>query len=225
MNSYGPQIVTSGLKVYLDANNITSYSNGDTWYNLIGDTYNGKLSGSTYLSGGALRFTKANSTDFIDFGDIILTKNMSISFWIYPTSTTSGQAFFAKNTASGGNYLLIGYWSSSGTKFHINLNDNYVYALSAITNEWINYTTTFEYISSNLTRCNSYKNGVIFDSTLLSTEVSTNVGTFILGMEYDSTSKSDFFDGSISSFLLYDKVLNSSEIKRNFNAIKGRFNL
>ena len=33
------------------------------------------------------------------------------------------------------------------------------------------------------------------------------------------------WSGSISSFMIYDKLLTESEIKQNYNAYKGRFNI
>ena len=33
------------------------------------------------------------------------------------------------------------------------------------------------------------------------------------------------WDGSISSFMIYDKLLTESEIKQNYNSHKGRFNI
>ena len=65
----GPDIVTDGLKVCLDAADLNSYpGSGTTWYDLSGNGYNGTMTnGPTFDSdgGGCLSFT-AGSTHYVD---------------------------------------------------------------------------------------------------------------------------------------------------------------
>ena len=46
-----------------------------------------------------------------------------------------------------------------------------------------------------------------------------------VGQEYDGASTSDHFNGQIPIAKIYNRALTASEIKSNFNAIKGRFNI
>ena len=46
-----------------------------------------------------------------------------------------------------------------------------------------------------------------------------------VGQEYDGASTSDHFNGQIPIAKIYNRALTASEIKSNYNAIKGRFNI
>ena len=65
-----PSIITSGLVLYVDASNATSYpGTGTTWYDLSPNGYNGTLSGNTtYNSGNGGYITLGSNTGYIDFG-------------------------------------------------------------------------------------------------------------------------------------------------------------
>ena len=46
-----------------------------------------------------------------------------------------------------------------------------------------------------------------------------------VGQEYDGASTSDHFNGQIPIAKIYNRALTASEVKSNYNAIKGRFNI
>ena len=51
------QIVTNGLVLYVDARNSTSYpGNGNTWFDLSGQGYNGSINGATFNNSGWFNF-------------------------------------------------------------------------------------------------------------------------------------------------------------------------
>jgi len=53
---------------------------------------------------------------------------------------------------------------------------------------------------------------------------SNNNTRMVLGSGTDG-SGSQFLDGKIASAMLYHRVLTATEVKQNYNALKGRFGL
>ena len=88
LGSSGP-IITSGLVLFLDAGNTSSYpGSGTTWTDLSGNGNNGTLTnGPTYTSsnGGAIVFDGIN--DFVNSGSSIsLPGDISVFAWVYASS-------------------------------------------------------------------------------------------------------------------------------------------
>lgn len=73
-----------------------------------------------------------------------------------------------------------------------------------------------------------YLNGELVWSGSLSarTNFRTN-GTLMLGQEQDSVggglSSTQALEGKYSVFRMYDRVLNATEVKQNYDAIRGRY--
>ena len=71
-----------------------------------------------------------------------------------------------------------------------------------------------------------YVNGTLYSQGDSSAGASNlNVGTHGAAVGYKVNSNSEYFDGDIKFVKVYDRVLTAKEIKSNFNAIKGRFNI
>jgi hypothetical protein len=52
-----------------------------------------------------------------------------------------------------------------------------------------------------------------------------NVGTHGAAVGYKLNSAGEYFDGDIKFVKVYNRILTASEVKSNYNAIKGRFNI
>jgi hypothetical protein len=71
-----------------------------------------------------------------------------------------------------------------------------------------------------------YVNGTLYAQGDSSAGASNlNVGTHGAAIGYKLNSNGEYFDGDIKMTKVYNRILTSSEVRSNFNAIKGRFNI
>ena len=197
--SGGPEIVTDGLVLSLDAANKKSYpGTGTTWYDLSGNNSDFTLDGSgiTYNSNGYFDLTDGGATY-----NAALTSGTSctVIFWM---KTTDIQSLFLSSTTNGGKYL--GAYNSGNKEYYntvgspdfrmdlvsqTNIYDN------ALDGEW----HMFEFKGADL----STWNPIYFNQ----------YPTFTFG------------NGQIGIIQLYNKNLSASESAQNYNALKNRFGL
>ena len=182
----GPNIVTNGLVLALDAGNPKSYVNGSTiWYDRSGNGNNGTLTnGPTFSSanGGSIVFDGVN--DYVE----MVTRNTSLEFqptqpysafaWFRITSTQSG-AIIANMDNTGPTYPgwdlwfnhgttantlamhLISSWSTNAIKIRVDFN------YAANLNQWIYFGNTYDgscptTSGTSLTSVNFYLNGSLY---------------------------------------------------------------
>lgn len=215
--SAGPNIVEDGLVLYLDAANENSYpGTGTTWTDLSGNANNGTLiNGVGYSSNnqGYLSFDGVN--DYVTLSSFNSQTNPSISLfsWIF-LNTTSGRPGVWGHKAAGGNNchleVLDSFW-----RLRIGLLNNSSIT-SATTNAW--QYIGFSYTGSSVS---FFINGKLISSW------SGSSGTIFGGDQRigESNSLDRFFNGYISNTKIYNKALSESEIKQNFNALRGRYGI
>ncbi len=203
-------IVLSDLIMYLDAGVIASYpGTGTNWNDLTVNNNDATLTnGPTYNSsnGGSIVFDGAN-----DYGQLLSTVDIGTvgtwSIWINANSFSG--VIIGSNIA---NYYMIFNYASV---FYI----NYGGALGSVshslsTGAWYNIT-----ITRNGNTHEIFVNGESIGTTTIST---ANTSKFSIIGDERSTSPYPF-NGKISSFLVYDRVLTSSEVIQNFNALVDRY--
>ncbi len=101
---YSPKIVTNGLVMYLDAANNRSFVNGSSVWNDLSRTgvIGALTNGPTYNSnnGGSIVFDGFD--DYIDCGvtSIPLPTNITLSSWIYRSSTSGYKNIMVKEGTS-----------------------------------------------------------------------------------------------------------------------------
>ena len=223
----GPDIITDGLVLHLDAADKKSYpGSGTTWYDRSGNGNNGSLvNGVGYVgtNGGSLVFDGTN-----DYGSISNSSSLrpptelTFSMWAKANSYTAGWVrLFGQNPYSQGGYLIF---LETGGKLiralhypngsEVRCNTGY----SISTTQFTHITFTFKMGDA----IRSYFNGVASTTAALSS------GTF----SYNTSNPFLFgyagvnwFNGNIAQVKIYNRALTADEIKQNFNATKGRFNL
>ena len=209
-------IVSSGLVMYLDAGNSSSYSGtGSTWTDLSGNSRNATLvNGPTYSSSnnGYLIFDGTN--DYASVSVPALT-SYSLCFWIYVISLPASgekQIFGAPSDIAsislaytGGTWKWLS-WSGSLARTGVTVS----------TGTWYNFimlrsgSTTQFYINNALS--STFANGV-----------NINSGT---GYFCDVTvSGGRYLNCRLSNIIFYNKSLTSDEITQNYNFFRGRFGL
>ena len=218
--SRGPKVVTSGLSLYLDAANSSSYpGSGTTWTDISGNNRNGSLTnGPTFNSsnGGSIVFDGTN--DFVSVAsdaNILSTTAYTKTVWFYVTSFSTDNNLIS--AGSSGQHAL---WLFTSNKLNAGHNGNWNTVVSTTTlvlNRWYFGSVTF----NNTSGWVLYLNGVQ-ESTSVSTTTFTGTGTISIG-SYQNLG--NYFTGRIATATVYNRVLSSSEILQNYNATKSRFGL
>ena len=211
-------IVTDGLVFAVDAANYESYSgSGTTWKNLAGSN-NGTLSGTTHGPANGGVFVFDGTDDIIQFSNEIINPNSDFTFesWIRPSDVTLTGTIVSDKDNMGS--LQIRFWESGAT---IQIVDSYQVNVGAFTNftainnTWYNVTV--------VRSSNTYS--LYIDGVYKSNFTNSNVysrGPKTIGANRDI---SEEFMGDISIVKFYDRVLSSTEITQNYNALKSRFGL
>ena len=225
----GPNLVTDGLIMYLDAGNAQSYSgSGNTWYDLSGNGYDATINGTNHwVSTDGGWFDRANDTQNTNYVALEADAAQAtgayytIEFWMWPhTPSTTG---YWNSMASSGNdnYNIYNQLTSSKLGKYTGTGD-------------ISYTSREKFILT-VVRNNSdtgswYKNGALA-TTMTATTIFTGVadGGWILDQEQDSIGGGfqvgQNYRGGFAQVRLYNRVLTAAEITQKYNAHKSRYGL
>jgi hypothetical protein len=236
--NYNPKIITDGLSLCLDAANPKSYpGSGTTWTDLSGSGNNGTLvNGPSYSSAnkGTFAFDGVNDyvalpTNFFNFPSI---SNFSISLWFKSSQTTGATLFGQQNSSnpsSASGWVPVIYLRSDGLvraePFWTGSVNNAILSTNALNDDtWHNVTTTF---GSGVHKL--YIDG-IFNSQQsgLSLTSYTSVYYYFLGAGYASSTRNlgnIYLSGEISNFDFYSITLTESEVRQNFQALRGRYGI
>jgi hypothetical protein len=239
--SYYGNIVRDGLILDLDAAKLDSYpKTGSSWRDIVGGVITGSLINNPEFdsnNGGSIVFNGTSNYVALPQSTTNQTVgNYSFSIWIRFTNTmtsshTSNFMFVeAQNIVIGGvdNYLyMLSNATVAGTNGRIGFQTfNPLSVLYTTTNNWVGgqwYNITCTYNISTSTQ-SIYVNGVFENSTTIANCYFNTNSYFGLGA-YSTPSRTWFFSGRLSSFMLYAKTLSAAEILRNYNAIKTRYGL
>jgi hypothetical protein len=226
----GPNTVTNGLVVAVDAANLKSYQSGSTiWYDKSGNGKNGTLiNGPTYSSnnGGVINFDGVNDTVDFGTGDTFFDlPSFTIDIWFQsrgtvPTTGTSpglfGFTYGIRSSFGAANQISFGI--SSGSTFqYINATVS-----SSLRDDGLWYNGVFQ---ASPTTSYLYLNGVLVGSRAATWLGNTIYPTNTWRLGRDNNNPTQFFTGSMASYKMYNRVLTQDEITQNYNATKGRFGL
>jgi len=211
----GPNIITNGLVLALDAANTKSYpGSGTTWRDLSGNNNSGSLvNGPTFnnANGGSIVFDGVD--DYVTLGNPSLLDilNFTICAWAKSNTFTNYQNIIFKGNTSTGQYGIalnsIGDWT---------IQPNVSFTGDIITlNTWNFFVGTY-----NGTQITAYRNGMQKQQYNIAQSNYGNIVT--IGAD---TANNRFFNGNIPSVQIYNRALSASEVLQNYNAQKSRFNL
>jgi hypothetical protein len=228
----GPNTVTSGLVLELDAGNIKSYpTTGTTWFDKSGNANNGTLTnGPTFNTGslGSIVFDGSDDYGVIPSGSAWGNNSFSISCACYPTfdSATFGRPMFTKWKDCGTGEFAIEYGRSNNpsglpNKFSGLIGSALIFETTNQypKNKW--YIVTFTYNSDG--NYKFYVNGLLETSGSTGQTPGLN-GNYGIGV-FEGCRAVDVWSGNLSTILLYNKALNADEVLQNYNATKTRFGL
>lgn len=236
----GPDIQENGLILAVDAGNFKSYSGiGTTVSSLVSNDNGILVNDPTYssLNGGSFSFDGTN--DYVDLGSNYFISTLSpftVNTWvsINPRTPNGTQSDFHRIIT-----LRSVGTSTFGIAYVSQLNSGYEGLYVANNNGWVRAKTSF-YPSSNIfgfltltyngsgsTNISNFKmywntTELTFNTSGLSTPAVTTDNNY-LGARQPGDIQS--FKGNIASIQIYNKLLNESEIRQNYNATKSRYGL
>ena len=236
-------VIKDGLVLHLDAGDTASYpGSGTTWTDLSGYGHNGTLvNGPTFsgAGGGAIVFDGSN--DYVNVTETADLRPRKLSVELVfevlsDTNTVAGGApstiqyiYFRKNVNAGGFEGYLGNYNEStdsidttcaqpslgGTQYGIGTGSNTVPLNTRKHAVYLFDTNEMSiYLNGVLAAGPSYKDDDInYDLTR----------TLKIGGTNESWNAS--FNGRIFQFRIYNRILSSTEISYNFNAIREKFGI
>lgn len=237
----GPNIVTNGLVLALDAANSKSYISGSTiWYDKSGNGNDATMYGIapfqidiapcfnfTTISGA----NSANANMGFTFNNNMIptTGSFTLSCWIKNPQSTAQTGLFANagNTdgyrfgiSNTGVYVLIGGVGGIG---YSEKNISFTTPLSSIL--WYNISILFDRdgtFNSGIPQWRLYLNGILQGTTIM---VSTQPAFTSTKPGLVRSSCCALYSGQLAMFSAHTRALSASEVLQNYNATKSRFGL
>ena len=212
--AYNPQIVTNGLVLCLDAGNVKSYpGSGTTWTDLSGRGNNGTLVNGVGYDVDSLSFDGVD--DRIECGTWSVSY-LTISVWMYKTSSTTNQGICRKQNGWAVSQYNGTLQVAPGTSWQF-YDTGYTIPL----NTWVNIVYTYSGTGSAGSQTVYINGSSIYSTSAGSGAISANSNAVRIG--YDDNNW--FWGGRIAQTQIYNRALTASEIRQNFNALRGRFGI
>jgi hypothetical protein len=217
----GPNTITNGLVLSLDAANVKSYVNGSTtWRDLSGNRNNGTLTnGPTFNSANLGSIVFDGTNDFVTGSDssnfAFGTGNFTVGSWFFSLSSVGIIADLRSNPSGQGpgfsDYFL-------NNKFYLYWNNanRYQSTGSIDTSKWCNVVTTRQSSTVSV-----YINGILDGTATDNTNLTE--GGFRLARNINTVG-TGYLNGSIASVQIYNRALSSTEIFQNYEGQKSRYN-
>ena len=219
---YGPKIVTDGLALSLDAADENSYSgSGSTITDLVtGNT--GSIAGSPTFSSGSFHLN--GTSNYWDISSLV----SNIDFTSNEASVVIWLKLDVATPAAGNQTGIFNLSSDTGNSHYVWTDSKaYLYAFRSVRVESIA-------VSSSVTRTDWHMitvtttpgtNGWKFYQNTELVKQTTGENSIDIGTSsYIGKSSGDrYIDGYLASTSIYNKALSSTEISKNYDAMKSRF--
>ena len=228
-----PNIVNDdSLLFYLDTVNIKSYVNGSTtWRDISKAGNNGTLVNSPAFSsanGGSIVFDGTDDYCNIPISAVPTGSQATVSFWTKFNVTQASSIFSAYNSAGQRQINIhltwsdsVAYWdcgATGGTYDRINSST----LTTAQKTGWHNWVFTKDATAGTMV---IYLDGISLASGTGKTNTIGTISTASKRCAIASFDDTMYYSGNISSMLLYNRVLSTTEILQNYNAHKSRYGL
>jgi hypothetical protein len=224
----GPNIVTNGLVLALDAGNIKSYQSGSaTWYDKSGNNNNGTLlNGPTFNSGSGGSIVFDGTDDYVSVADttvLDIVGDKTLSCWVYMGANSSGCGITGKSS-SATNGMALGYgWNGNGFMALAWNSANSPFIVKDLSRD----ITAWNYLSA--IQAGSVRYIYVYDAFGLRSSSSSggthtwnNNVPLMIGNANNGSSLAPA-NTRISGVTAYNRALSAEEVLQNYNATKGRF--
>lgn len=228
--SHGPKIVSDGLILHLDAANVKSYpGSGTAWNDLSGNSVTATITNSlTYNSNVSFSFN--GTTDFADTGNTFIfaqSAQFSAEVWLkildHSDRPTAAAGIIGKGHYYDNQWDI---WLANNHSIWFETTGNptrqgqlYLLTPSLSLNTWHHYVATYNNGAKSV-----YLNGV-----LVGTQAYVGPGDFsnsnnvLIGRRFGDASRS--LRGDVAQAKIYNQELTASEVRQNFNALRGRYGI
>ena len=239
---HSPKIITDGLVLLLDAGNPKSYSgSGNDWLDLSGNKFHMSLKNSpTFVNDAGLKyFSLDGSADYgkcdatvtgsvegtvtnLGIGGAVPRSIVCVAKMKNGVGSTAGGLFDVGDTGVTGRHMSLrrlGDTTANPTSFRNNFwgPPDHDFTYSAF--DWTMYTSSYGSDKKTKTFGNS---GVLLGQENVAYDlVTAGSRSFEMGRYNGNT----YVGAEIAYFMIYTKQLSDSEMKQNFDAIRGRFGL
>jgi len=223
---FGSKIITEGLVLHLDAKNIKSYiGSGTDWFDLSGNENNATMYNLTY-DDGSIIYNAANDRAVISNYFITGATSLSMSAWFMMTGGAGTYRCIVHkgtDTSVGNSEYWTGFSGANTIVSTIGAGSGVGWAagntgISGILDTW--YNTCSVWNGSNV---RVFVNGDYKMNYNLLSLTQNNLYTRI-GASSDTGAYQVI--GKISIVNIYKNVaLTDSQVKSNFNALRGRFGI
>ena len=214
-------VVTTGLQLYLDAGNASSYSgSGTTWTDLSGNSRDGTLTnGPTYSSanGGSIVFDGTN--DYVQCSGSLTVTAATFVAWIKRNGTQGaydGILFSRGSVTTGMNFSSytnqLGYhWNDAANTY------NWSSGLVVPDATWCMLAVSVTSTAATAYLCQT-------SGTTTATNTVSHGSSLLNDIKIaQDDAGSRFFNGNIAIAQLYNTALSAAEISQNFEANRARF--
>lgn len=194
---YGPRVISDGLILSLDAEDINSYpGSGNVWYDLSGLGINHSLVNSPTFNGDS--FTLNGTNGFLFPGSLTNVSDCTVVLFY---KTTDTQELWVTIQSNGSYYLSAAYPGSGYYHSNVGSPINYV-DLNVVTDP----------IASG------YKDGKyhMWEAKHVNFTGWTEFAWFTYGGGWQ-------LNGTVAKIMIYNRALTAEESKHNYNIFKTRF--
>ena len=220
---YGPNIVTDGLVLCLDAADKNSYpGSGTTVSDLSGN--NNSLTLSTAAIGtdnsGTLTYASSRTSD-LSSTLISDGESFMMSMWVYMTSDSARGGIFQRKNDSPYNGISFGKGGGGGAYGDIrDASSNAItIGLTQYLNTWVEYALRFNAATKTL---DGFENGALVSSDTNASFTNT-LGSNQQNLAIGWRPPSSYFIGQLACIKIYNRALTAAEVSQNFNAQRSRF--
>jgi hypothetical protein len=228
MGAYGgPDIITDGLVLALDAASERSYpGTGTAWYDLTKESNNGSLINGPLFSNdnyGVIDFDGVNDWSLIVSSPAFTvdTRTVEIIFRMNGSYSNYSPLAVYANGSSTTNRIWLGVQANKFQMHGWGTVDP-ICTTTIDSDEW--YVCTFSY-NKPTQAMKVYTNGVL-ESSVTNTQGGVSASSsnnWYLASIPGGWQGVTYSDTSIASFKIYDRILSDDEVLQNYNAIKNRF--
>ena len=213
-------VVTTGLQLYLDAGNASSYpGSGTTWTDLSGNSRTGTLTnGPTYsgTNGGSIVFDGTN--DYVQCTGSLTVTAATFVTWIRRNGNQGqydGILFSRGTNTTGMNFQSsnqLGYhWNDAGNTY------NWQSGLTIPDATWCMIAVSVTSTAATAYLCQT-------GGTTTATNTVNHASSLLNDIKIaQDDAGSRYFNGNIAIAQLYNIALSAGQISTNFEADRGRF--
>ena len=226
----GPEIVNDGLVLHLDAANSRSYpGSGTTWSDLSGNGNNGTNNNMTYSStfSGEFFFNNSSSVSTIpNSSSLNPTTGLTIESWVNFSGNDNDFIFEKGNVNT--QYSLFSHGGSLNdimfrTK-HVGDGSFNNFSVNKTTvgisvGNWYHIVGSWDGSTKRI-----FVNGLQVGSSAKSGNLVTTTPGASVG-RFGGTSTGYYWGGYIGKVAIYNRGINSTEVKQNFEATRSRYGI